>query len=179
MKDPVQRGHVTWTRTQLIVWVHENFKQDWKEGSVVKNICCSCRGSGFSFQLLHNGLQQSVSAVLGRLMPSCHCGHCMHTVYVRRYGQNTDTYKIKYNIKTWDSLQGYNYILYVLLFSSLKAWKAGVDFRGLKALLVGEWVWVGTDWCVVVSGTPNGTNAEFKAEALCPRSQSPCLSVYY
>jgi hypothetical protein len=46
--------------------------EGWRDGSAVKNTCCSCKGLGFSSQLPEDGSQPLVTPALGCLMTSSH-----------------------------------------------------------------------------------------------------------
>lgn len=52
----------------------------WKDGSVVKNTCCSYRGHGFKSQHPSDGSEPSIIPVPDDLMPSSDLqGHQAHT----------------------------------------------------------------------------------------------------
>lgn len=53
---------------------------DWRDGSVVKNACCSYKGPRFGAHQPHIGSQPSLSPVPGHLMSSSDIrGHQAHT----------------------------------------------------------------------------------------------------
>ena len=88
-EEKKRRHNVIWKRLAL-----EKVFRAWRDGSVVKNSCCSCRGPGFGPQ--HRGSQASATPVSGYLTSDlCQhqaCTHCAyrhagktlrHMVYVR------------------------------------------------------------------------------------------------
>lgn len=68
---------------------------DWRDGLIVKCVCCSCRGPGFNFQHPFCGSQ-------GNLMPFHFCRlPGKHVVHIHACRQNTQMHKI--NLKKFKS----------------------------------------------------------------------------
>jgi hypothetical protein len=84
-----------------------------RDGLVVKDTCCSCRGSELNSQHPHGGSQPSVALVLGDQMPSSGlCGDQTHTI--RIHADTTHTYIFFKNFQTFSSISQLGVILLLL-----------------------------------------------------------------
>lgn len=60
----------------------------WREGSLVKSTCCSCKASMFGSHQSRGGSRPSGTPVPGIIVPASGLqGHCIHVVHKHTQGQ--------------------------------------------------------------------------------------------